>query len=162
MRFVKVKYNYNSNTNDYKTPPAIYEMALKYLNIDKFTLDACCSDKHIPSYLHFIKGKNDGLEEHWATYTWCNPPYNECEKWVTKAYYEVEKGYCAIAVLLLPVRTETKYWHKYILNNSNCQIQLLRKGYRFLNKSDVEMGVFKNALALVYFTQEKQETRLFT
>lgn len=49
MRFVKVKYNYNYNDNDYKTPPEIYNIALKHLNIDRFILDACCSEFNIPA-----------------------------------------------------------------------------------------------------------------
>ena len=53
--------------------------------------------------------------------------------------------------MLIPVRTETKYWHDYILNNPRVTIEWLRKGYKFLNKDNEEMGVFKNALALVYF-----------
>lgn len=54
--------------------------------------------------------------------------------------------------MLIPVRTETKYWHEYILFNPNVEIEWLRKGYSFLNPDDLKpMGVFKNALALVYF-----------
>ena len=157
-----IKYNYTYSENDYKTPPEIYNKALDHLNLTCFTLDACCSDNNIPALIHFNKGINDGLTESWEPYTWCNPPYNECEKWVKKAYEEVKKDNCFVAVLLLPARTETKYWHEYILNNPNCQIQFLKKGYKFLNKHNQEMGVFKNALALVYFHQEKQDNRLLT
>ena len=53
--------------------------------------------------------------------------------------------------MLIPVRTETKYWHDYILFNNDVTIEWLRKGYKFLNRDNEEMGVFKNALALVYF-----------
>lgn len=157
-----MKYNYTSKDNDYKTPPEIYEMALKHLGLEQFTLDACCSDNNIPALMHFNKGVYDGLTESWEPYTWCNPPYNECEKWVKKAYKEVEEDNCEVAILLLPARTETKYWHEYILNNPRCQIQFLKKGYKFLNKDGEEMGIFKNPLALVYFMQEEQEKRLFT
>lgn len=53
--------------------------------------------------------------------------------------------------MLIPVRTETKYWHDFILNNPAIHLEWLRKGYKFLDKNNNEMGVFKNALALVYF-----------
>ena len=56
------------------------------------------------------------------------------------------------SILLIPVRTETKYWHDYILYNPDVDIYWLRKGYKFLNpETKEEMGVFKNALALVLF-----------
>lgn len=155
------KYNYNSNGNDYKTPPEIYEMALEHLGLEQFTLDACCSDNNIPALMHFNKGIYDGLTESWEPYTWCNPPYNECKKWIEKAYKENKEKDIVIA-MLLPARTETKYWHDFILNNPNCQIQFLKKGYKFLNKDGEEMGIFKNPLALVYFMPVALPTRLLT
>lgn len=143
------KYTYKYRKNDYKTPPELYKEALKYFGIEKFDLDACCSDKHIPAKKYYKFGKKDGLKEKWGDVTWCNPPFNECKKWIEKAYCEHLRG-CNIA-MLLPVRTETKYWHDYILHNEYVDINFLRKGYRFLNNKNEKMGVFKNALALVYF-----------
>ena len=60
-------------------------------------------------------------------------------------------------VLLIPARTETKYWQEYILNNEQANkkdvhVYFLRKGYSFLNAQTNEpMGIFKNALAIVVF-----------
>lgn len=53
--------------------------------------------------------------------------------------------------MLIPVRSETRYWHDYILYNTNVYIDWLRKGYKFLDADGNELGIFKNALALVYF-----------
>ncbi|WP_407454375.1 hypothetical protein, partial [Methanobrevibacter sp.] len=78
------------------------------------------------------------------------PPFNDCAKWVEKAFNENREKGINIA-MLIPVRTETKYWHEYILSNPNVDIIWLRKGYRFLDIDNQEMGVFKNALALVFF-----------
>lgn len=144
------KYNFDYNENDYKTPPELYEMALKYFGKEKFNLDTCCSDEHIPSKWYCKFGEIDGLATPWVDYSWCNPPFNECKKWIEKAYNENKDRKLNIA-MLLPVRTETKYWHDYILFNPNAKIHWLRKGYKFLNNKGEEMGVFKNALALVYF-----------
>lgn len=144
-----MKYNYTMNANDYKTPPELYQKALKFFNIEKFNCDVCCSEKNIPAIIHFIEGERNGLNEDWEYYNWCNPPFNEAKKWIEKAYKEQQKG--NTTCMLIPVRSETKYWHDYILNNPNIHIDWLRKGYRFLDKDNNEMGVFKNALALVYF-----------
>lgn len=143
------KYNYQYTENDYKTPPELYTRALKYFDKNNFSLDACCSDKHIPAHKHYMLPDNNGLIEEWRNYTWCNPPFDNAKAWVKKAYEENLKG--KIIAMLLPVRTETDYWKKYILNNPSCTVDFLRKGYKFINNKGEEMGVFKNALALVYF-----------
>ena len=146
-----MKYSYEYLENDYKTPPELYEKALKKFGlIGCFTIDVCCSERNIPALDYYVNGEQDGLKEPWFGFCWCNPPYNECKKWIEKAYKENLQG-CSGIAMLIPVRTETKYWHDYILNNPRVTIEWLRKGYKFLNKDNEEMGVFKNALALVYF-----------
>lgn len=43
-----------------------------------------------------------------------NPPYGrEIRKWVRKAYEEAQKG--ATVVCLLPARTDTAWWHDYVM-----------------------------------------------
>lgn len=143
------KYNFEWAENDYKTPPILYEMALEHWGIDKFDLDVCCTDENIPAKNYCKNGINDGLVADWQKYNWCNPPFNECKKWIQKAYNERMKG--KATAMLIPVRTETAYWHEYILFNPCVHIEWLRKGYKFLNRDNEEMGVFKNALAIVYF-----------
>lgn len=144
------KYNYDYTENDYKTPPELYQKALNKFTLKQFMLDTCCTDENIPALDYYKKGKANGLTERWFNFSWCNPPFNECKKWIEKAYQENQERDIAIA-MLIPVRTETKYWHNYILHNPKVEIEFLRKGYRFLDKDNKEMGVFKNALALVYF-----------
>ena len=68
--------------------------------------------------------------------------------------------------MLIPARTETKYWHDYILdpfggtNRNHVRVKFLRKGYRFINPDTGEkMGVYKNALALVYFEGIRNDTQ---
>lgn len=145
-----MKYNYGYNENDYKTPPILYRMALDRFHIEKFGLDVCCSDENIPAEKYYKYGEKDGLKEQWESFTWCNPPFDQAQKWVKKAYEENKKNGTEIA-MLLPARTETAYWHDYILHNNFVEVEFLRKGYKFYNKNNEEMGVFKNALALVYF-----------
>ena len=45
--------------------------------------------------------------------TFCNPPYSEISVWVQKAVNEAKKG--KTVVLLIPSRTDTKWWHEYIM-----------------------------------------------
>lgn len=151
-----MKYNYNQKRNDYLTPPELVEMGLKLAGEKyNFQTDVCCSQPNIPANFYFFDDKKDGLKEDWSIFNWCNPPFNECEKWVKKAYNEQQKGNST--VLLIPARTETAYWHNYILDAEggisriNIKVKFLKKGYKFLNPETKEpMGVFKNALALVF------------
>ena len=125
------KYNYEYNENDYKTPPELYKKALKKFELQGFfTIDVCCSEDNIPALGYYVNGDQDGLKEPWFGFCWCNPPFNECKKWVQKAYEENKRGASV---------------------NPNVEIEFLRKGYKFLNSKNEQTGVFKNALALVYF-----------
>lgn len=151
------KYTYGKNDNTYLTPPSLIQKGLQILALDKgvtgvekFDIDVCCSNTNVPAEIHYTYPEHDGLQEHWGKYNWCNPPFDECKKWVGKAYLEQQKG--KTSILLIPARTETAYWHEFILNRPNVTPIFLRKGYRFINpETHEEMGVFKNALALVVF-----------
>ena len=152
------KYLYTKKKNIYLTPPALIERGLQILStykggdclVSKFDCDVCCSQENIPAKYYYKDGLKDGLYSDWKEYNWCNPPFDQCDKWVKKAYNEQLQG--RTSVLLIPVRTETAYWHNYILYNPNVEIYWLRKGYKFLDpETKQEMGVFKAALALVLF-----------
>lgn len=59
---------------------------------------------------------------------WCNPPYGrEIGKWVEKAYKESLEG--ATVVLLLPARTDTKWFHDYIYGKA--EIRFVRGRLKF-------------------------------
>lgn len=47
----------------------------------------------------------------------CNPPYSQISKWVEKAFEEGHKPN-TLVVLLIPSRTDTKYFHDYILHRA--------------------------------------------
>jgi site-specific DNA-methyltransferase (adenine-specific) len=44
---------------------------------------------------------------------WLNPPYSKIGEFMKKAYEESQKG--AVVVCLIPARTDTKYWHDYVM-----------------------------------------------
>lgn len=44
---------------------------------------------------------------------WLNPPYSEIDKWVEKAYRETRNDN-TVVVMLIPSRTDTRYFHNYI------------------------------------------------
>lgn len=82
-----------------------------------FTLDAAASTLNHKCDLWFGEGglAFDALEEDWGgegSVVWLNPPYSECGAFVAKAAEEAQKG--ATVVMLVPARTDTKWWHRFI------------------------------------------------
>jgi len=53
-----------------------------------------------------------GLEKEWMKKNFVNPPYSDIKSWVKKANDEAKKG--KLVVMLIPARTDTKWFHEYI------------------------------------------------
>lgn len=123
----KHNYDFTSKRNDYLTPQKLVNRILDHIGQNRFLIDTCCTIQNIPAAHHYKYGIADGLTWQWGyndnggrgEWAYCNPPYDGCDKWVKKAYEEQQKG--NQSVLLIPVRTETKYWHKYILFNKDVE-----------------------------------------
>lgn len=85
---------------DYLTPKILYD------NLDKlfhFDFDPCPVN---PTF--------DGLNIEWGECNFVNPPYgNNILKWVKKAWNESQNN--KTIILLIPARTDTTYFHDYIL-----------------------------------------------
>ena len=102
----------SSNTDEWATPIIFYqELNNKY----HFNLDPCASNENHKCELYFTKQQN-GLNQDWTgKRVFCNPPYGrQISQWVKKAYEENKKG--SFIVMLLPARTDTKWFHNYIYN----------------------------------------------
>lgn len=64
---------------------------------------------------------------------WCNPPYGrQIGKWVEKAYNESLQG--ATVVMLLPARTDTKWFHDFIYGKA--EIRFVRGRLKFGNSKN--------------------------
>jgi len=63
----------------------------------------------------------------------CNPPYGrEIRKWVKKAYEESQKEN-TIVVMLIPSRTDTNYFHNFILGKA--EIRFCRGRLHFTDEN---------------------------
>lgn len=58
----------------------------------------------------------------------CNPPYSKAAEWVKKCYAESLKPKTTV-VLLVPARTDTKWFHKYIYHRA--EIRFLKGRLKF-------------------------------
>ena len=60
----------------------------------------------------------------------CNPPYSEIAKWVEKCYREGTKDNTTV-VMLIPARTDTRYFHNFIIHRS--EVRFIEKRIKFGN-----------------------------
>lgn len=58
----------------------------------------------------------------------CNPPYSHIKEWVEKCYREAQADN-TLVVLLIPSRTDTKYFHDFILNRA--EIRFIKGRLKF-------------------------------
>lgn len=64
----------------------------------------------------------------------CNPPYGKAiSDWVRKGYEESQKP-GTVVVMLIPARTDTSYFHDYILHGKADEIRFLRGRLKFTDE----------------------------
>lgn len=105
------KVLFSSNKEDWETPQDLFNELNKEFN---FTVDVASSEKNYKCNRHYTE-KENGLIQNWNNeIVWCNPPYGrKIGDWVEKASESK-----TTVVMLLPARTDTKWFHKYIYNKA--------------------------------------------
>lgn len=116
----------SSNRDDWETPPELYAALDAEFS---FNLDVAASDANHKCAAYYTK-ETDGLSKNWGGYTvFCNPPYgNAIKRWVRKAYEEAKKPGTTV-VMVLPARTDTGWFHDWILGTA--EIRFIRGRLRF-------------------------------
>ncbi len=101
---------FSSERQDWQTPQSFFDhWDDKY----GFDLDAAASFDNRKCDRYFDE-EDDALSQPWEGTVWCNPPYsNQIGKWIRKGYEEAQKG--ATVVMLVPARTDTRWWHEYVM-----------------------------------------------
>lgn len=107
---------FSSKTPSHATPKALYEVLNREFGFD---LDPCpLNDAEIW----------DGCSLSWAgKRVFCNPPYGRgIARWLAKAREAV------VAVYLLPARTDTAWWHDYVIGTRGTPNQDRADDVRFI------------------------------
>jgi phage N-6-adenine-methyltransferase len=117
----KTNVHFSSKTNDWSTPKDFYDELNKEFH---FTLDPCP--------LGWEQMNPDTRPESGLTRSWdneivfCNPPYGRTiNQWVKKA----SEAMGGIVVMLIPARTDTKYFHEYIYHKA--EIRFIKGRLKF-------------------------------
>lgn len=123
---MNTKVMFSSETDMWATPIEFYNKLNEEFN---FTLDPCATDSNHKCEKYYTEQQN-GLAQSWEGNTvFCNPPYGrELPKWVKKAYEESLNKDTTV-VMLIPARTDTRYFHDYIYNKA--EIRFLKGRLKF-------------------------------
>ena len=108
-----VKNMFKSKQQNWQTPKDFYDKINQEFNFD---FDPCPVN---PTF--------NGLEVEWGNRNFINPPYKTMLSWIKKGIEEYKKG--KLSVFLLPVRTETKYFHELIMPNA--EVRFIRGKLKF-------------------------------
>lgn len=120
---------FSSKSNEWETPIELFN---ELNNEFKFTVDVASTDNNYKVKKHYTE-KENGLIQNWDNErVWCNPPYGkEIGKWVKKA--SESKG---LVVMLIPSRTDTKWFHQYVYRKNNVDIRFLKGRLKFGNSKN--------------------------
>ena len=117
---------FSSKTELWETPQDLFD---KLNNEFQFTLDVCATPENAKCD-KFYTEEQDGLEHPWKGTVWCNPPYGRgIGQWVRRALFASVSG--STVVMLLPARTDTKWFHDYIYKRNNVEIRFIRGRLEF-------------------------------
>lgn len=129
--------HYSSERADWETPQRLFDQ-LDYEF--RFTLDAAASDADTKVPGRYYTIRDNALVQNWAEdahlfglglagAVWCNPPYGRViGAFVRKGWEESQKG--VTVVMLLPARTDTSWWHDYVMKAD--EVRLIRGRLRFV------------------------------
>lgn len=119
---------YSSKTEEWGSPPHI---VTHYARLHNVWHDVCATPGRqvFPS---FFSPEQDGLAQSWGHLRcWMNPPYGRpIRDWIKKAHDETRVLHrCPIVVALLPVRTDTAWWHDFIQHKAD--VRFIRGRLKF-------------------------------
>lgn len=136
---------------EYSTPSSLAKPLIEEFNLTK---DVCASHENhkLPDY--WTKEDN-ALTKKWDGNCWISPPFSrELGLWAKKAHYETYNGeeINGTKVLLIPVRSNTKWWAEIILD---AEIRFVNGEVNFNNE---ERGLWLPICILIFGLQAKVGT----
>lgn len=116
---------FSSKSDEWATPQEIFDELNREFD---FNLDPCATEQNHKTPIYYT-AEVDGLVKNWGgCRVFVNPPYSNIGEWVKKSFYEAQKDK-TLVVLLIPSRTDTKYFHDYILHRS--EIRFIKGRLKF-------------------------------
>lgn len=129
----QLKPHTSSAKMDYETPASIFDPL--HAEFD-FNIDLAASAGNAKCGFYYDEAV-DSLKQSWRAIPgqtslrgWLNPPYGRrLKNWVRKAY-EDTRQHGSLIVMLIPARTDTHFWHDYVMKAE--EIRYLRGRIKFV------------------------------
>ena len=119
---------FSSRSDEWETPWNLFNQLDAEFH---FNTDVCATSEN-KKCAHFYSKEEDGLKQTWKGTCWMNPPYGRVIKdWVEKAYKATLES-AETVVCLLPARTDTAWWHEFVIPHAS-EIRFLRGRIKFSN-----------------------------
>ena len=131
---------------EWSTPQELFDQLDAEFHFD---IDVCATDENAKCQNYYTV-KDNGLLKPWVGTVWCNPPYGRAiSLWIKKACLEAASG--STVVMLLPARTDTRWFHDYVYGHA--EIRFIRGRLKFGGSKNAApfpsmIGVFKNDATL--------------
>lgn len=118
------KILFSSDRTDWETPLDLFIKLDQEFNFD---VDLCANDKNHLCRTYFSEFNSCLDKEFYNKSIYCNPPYSRSMYKFIKKCYELSKN--NIVVMLLPCRTDTKWFHDFIYNKA--EIRFIKGRLKF-------------------------------
>lgn len=144
---------FSSKDMTWETPHELFNEINKEFN---FTLDPCCVPTTAKCEKFYTPIEN-GLIQDWSKeIAFVNPPYGrEIGDWVKKSHEESLKG--ATVVMLIPARTDTRWFHEYIYNNA--EIRFMKGRVKFLQEGQKKDAAPFPTMLVIFKGREKKNEK---
>jgi phage N-6-adenine-methyltransferase len=129
-----------------------------------FELDAAALPSNAKCSAYFTPDDNALVQDWGGKRVWLNPPFThgKIEVWLAKVWAEVEmkpQGRAAIVVCLLPVWTDRKWWHTYVIRAAEIRF-FVGRPLRFSDGSGLTKRTDMVSCAIVVFKHGDHRCRV--
>jgi len=125
---------FSKASDEWETPQWLFDLLDKEFHFD---YDLACTPQNCKCKCGIFAPEQDALIFPWkwlavrSIIGFLNPPYSKIAAFMKKAYEESLKG--AVVVCLIPCRTDTRYWHDYVMKAQ--EIRFVKGRLKFNNRT---------------------------
>ena len=148
---------FSSKKEDWGTPEDVFNALDEEFD---FILDAAAA-KHNAKCHFYYDITDDSLSKPWHPFqrVFLNPPYSRSiGDWVAKARQEADKG--ATVVLLIPARTDTRWFHKYVYKIS--ETRFIKGRLKFVSDKQSNHSATFPSVVIIMRPTDRQRIKTMT
>ena len=119
--------HFSRKTDEWGTPQELYDALDAEFH---FQCDVA-STKENKKCDAYYDMEMDALKNPWMNSNFCNPPYSKVREFTAKAVEEQRLG--MTTVMLIPARTDTRFFHDHIYNKPDVNVRFVKGRIKFLH-----------------------------